>query len=168
MIQLDPNHDPPPPAPKAANLGGVGGSSATTLYLQDVTDINVNVTEEFGDLPLDRVKALVEQKRRAGSQDGGIVIALRALRKRLQHEAVPNARSREDEPTPGTARVEDLESRAQAIAPSNADDLEVQWLMVYLEEGASDREALQMLAERRRNSAVSKEGEDESGQKQRR
>jgi hypothetical protein len=64
MIQHDPNHDPPPPTTKAAHVGGVGGSSVTTLYLQEVTDINVNVTEEFGDLPLDRVKALVEQKRR--------------------------------------------------------------------------------------------------------
>jgi hypothetical protein len=163
MIHHDPNHDPPPPAPKAANLGGVGGPSATTLYLQDVTDINVNVTEEFGDLPLDRVKALVEQKRRAGSQDGGIVMALRALRKRLQHEAVAHARSRDDGRTTGIARVEDLESRAQAIAPSNADDLDVQWLMVYLEEGASEGQALQMLAERRRSSAVSKESEDEPG-----
>ena len=149
MIQHDPNHDPPPPEQNAANPGGVGGPSATTLYLQEVTDINTSVTEEFGDLPFDRVKALVEQKRRAGSQDGGIVIALRALRKRLERDAISRAQPHQDTHRDRDAEVEAIKAQAQAIAPPDADELDIQWLMVYLEEGASNDEALQMLDERR-------------------
>jgi hypothetical protein len=149
MIQHDPNHDPPPPERNATNLGGVGGPSATTLYLQEVTDINTSVTEEFGDLPLDRVKALVEQKRRAGSQDGGIVIALRALRKRLERDVINMAQPSQDTHCDRNAEVEAIKAQAQAIAPPDADELDIQWLMVYLEEGASNDESLQMLAERR-------------------
>ncbi len=149
MIHHDPNHDPPPPEQKAADLGGVGGPSATTLYLQEVTDINTSVTEEFGDLPIDQVKALVEQKRRAGSQDGGIVIALRALRKRLERDAVSGAQPHRDTHRDQVAQVEDIKTQARTIAPPDADEFDIQWLMVYLEEGASPDEALQMLAKRR-------------------
>jgi hypothetical protein len=149
MIQHDPNHDPPPPERNATNPGGVGGPSATTLYLQEVTDINTSVTEEFGDLPFDRVKALVEQKRRAGSQDGGIVIALRALRKRLERDVLSKAQPHPDTSRNRIAEVEAIKAQAQAIAPPDADELDIQWLMIYLEEGASNDEALQMLAERR-------------------
>jgi hypothetical protein len=148
MIQHDPNHDPPPPAPQAANLGGVGGPSATTLYLQEVTDINTHVTEEFSDLPLDRVKALVEQKRGAGSRDGGIVIALRALRKRLERDTISGAQPDQDTHRDRIAQVEAIKLQARAIAPADADEFDIQWLMVYLEEGASPDEALQMLAKR--------------------
>ena len=114
-----------------------------------MTDINTSVTEEFGDLPFDRVKALVEQKRRAGSQDGGIVIALRALRKRLERDAVSKAEPPQDTHRNRMAEIEAIKAQAQAIAPLDAEELDIQWLMVYLEEGANNDEALQMLAERR-------------------
>jgi len=139
-------------------LGGGGGPSATTLYLQEATDINAMVTEEFDDLPLDRVKALVAQKRRAGAQDGGIVIALRALRERLQREAVAIVAPGEDAHTNTIARVAEIKARAIEIAPPDADDLDLQWLMVYLEEGASDDQALHMLAERHAHAREANEG----------
>src|SRR6266542_3816145 len=109
MIHHDPCPDPPPPEQKTANLDGGGGLSATTLYLQEVTEINANVTEELGDLPLDQVKALVEKKRRSGSQDGGIVIALRALRRRLQREPHIDEDAHASEQISIDTRVEDLD-----------------------------------------------------------
>jgi hypothetical protein len=147
MIHHDPIHAPPPPARNDADPVGGGGLSATTLYLQDVTDINAGVTEEFGDLPLDRVRALVEQKRRAGSQDGGIVIALRALKQRLASEAHQHVQLPSDSVVDHSARVAALDARARAIAPPDADEFAIQWLMVYLEEGASDDEARRLLEE---------------------
>jgi hypothetical protein len=165
MIQQDPNHDPPPPAQRKTQLGGGGGPSATTLYLQEATDINAMVTEEVGDLPLDRVKALVAQKRRAGAQDGGIVIALRALRERLQREAVAIVAPGEDAHTATIARVAEIKARAIEIAPPDADDLDLQWLMVYLEEGASDEEALHTLAERHAHTREVNEGTNDARRK---
>jgi len=158
MIHHDPIHDPPPPGLNDADPVGGGGPSATTLYLQDVTDINAAVTEEFGDLPLDRVRPLVEQKRRAGSKDGGIVVALRALRQRLAREALQKGQLPGDSVDDHRARVAALDARARTIAPPDADEFAIQWLMVYLEEGASDDEARQRLEERRaRTRAVNEE-----------
>lgn len=149
----DPSHDPPTPTDFQQQFdfsGGGGGPFPTTLYLQEHTDINIAVTEELGDLPLDRVKELVERKRRAGSKDGGIVNALRAFKRRLALEAQEAAaRSSTGQPSDIVESVDVLEARARAIAPADADEIEMQWLMVFLEEGASDDDALRMLAERR-------------------
>ncbi|MEN9934102.1 MAG: hypothetical protein RLZZ387_681 [Chloroflexota bacterium] len=139
-------HDPPPP--EAANHvdSGGGGLSETALFLMNEVDVNPRVAAELGDLPLDRVRELVARKRRSGSRSGGIVNALRALQTQLQllppkeHEA-----QQEHSDTSEAA----LERRAQRIAPPDTTELEMQYLLLYLEEGASDNEALERLQAQR-------------------
>jgi hypothetical protein len=49
-------HDPPPGCAEAANLGGGGGPSATTIYLIEHENINPTTAQRLGHLPLDAVK----------------------------------------------------------------------------------------------------------------
>jgi hypothetical protein len=146
-------HDPPPPGPSETTaVGGGGGPSATTVYLIEQQNINPATAYELGDLPLDAVKTLCQKKRSAGTREGGIVNALRVLHKQLA--AAPAGRSSEDTDT-GNVRQKSLEARATAIAPQGISYLDWQYLLLYLEDGATDDEALEKLRERQTNEAPS-------------
>jgi hypothetical protein len=127
------NHDHDPPPPEAANHvdSGGGGMSETAL---------------FGVLPLNRVRELVARKRRSGSRSGGIVNALRALQTQLPLSPAQEHEAQQEHSDRSEAA---LERRARGIAPSDITELEMQYLLLYLEEGASDDEALQRLQAQR-------------------
>jgi hypothetical protein len=146
---LNQSHDPPPPQGEISSGSGGGGAlSATALFLLNELDVNPKVAAELGDLPLDRVRDTVARKQRAGSRSGGIVNALRLLRSQLQAApAYKNAEvSTEDD---YYTQLAALEQRVQQIAPSDLNDLERQYLLLYLEEGATDAEALKRLRAQR-------------------
>jgi hypothetical protein len=146
-------HDPPPPEQSETTaIGGGGGPSATTIYLIEQQNINPTTAYELGHLPLDAVKTLCQKKRSAGTREGGIVNALRVLDKQLA--AAPLAHSSEDSDTT-TLGQKSLEARAAAIAPPEISYLDWQYLLLYLEDGATDDEALQKLRERQADAASS-------------
>jgi hypothetical protein len=133
-------HDPPPPGQSETTaVGGGGGPSPTTVYLIEQQNINPTTADELGDLPLDAVKTLCQKKRSAGTREGGIVNALRVLHKQLA--AAPSTRSNEDTDT-ANLHQEALQARAAAIAPLEISYLDWQYLLLYLEDGATDDEAL--------------------------
>lgn len=139
------SHETPPARTRRNGVGGAHDSvTATELYLIE-SDINPSVARELGDLPLDRVRPVVEQKKAAGSRPGGIVNALRVLRSKLSQPAPSDAFERE---AAGT-RAYELLARVEAIAPPDASDLDKQYLMLYLdEEGLTEAEALNKLRAR--------------------
>jgi hypothetical protein len=141
-------HERPPP-PARANADGGGGHSdvatETELYLIE-NDINPRVAHELGELPLDRVRPVVERKRAAGSQPGGIVNALRALRGKLAQPAPGDVSGQE---ATALDRTRELRARVEAIASPDASDLDKQYLMLYLdEEGLTEAAALNKLRAR--------------------
>ncbi|MEN9937237.1 MAG: hypothetical protein RLZZ387_3816 [Chloroflexota bacterium] len=142
------NHDHDPPPPEAANHvdSGGGGMSETALFLMNEVDVNPRVAAELGDLPLNRVRELVARKRRSGSRSGGIVNALRALQTQLPLSPAQEHEAQQEHSDRSEAA---LERRARGIAPSDITELEMQYLLLYLEEGASDDEALQRLQAQR-------------------
>jgi hypothetical protein len=145
-------HDPPPPPERseATTIGGGGGPSTTTMYLIEQQNINPTTASELGHLPLDAVKTLCQKKRSAGTREGGIVNALRVLDKQLA--AAPSGQSSEDSDTVNM-RQKSLETRAAAISPPEISYLDWQYLLLYLEDGATDDEALQKLRERQTDEA---------------
>jgi hypothetical protein len=144
-----------PPTPAHTSRNGVGGGphdsvTETELYLIE-SHINPSVACELGDLPLDRVRPVVEQKKALGSQPGGIVNALRALRSKLEQ---PEQREAIDRDAAALARTEQIKARVEVIAPPDASDLDRQYLMLYLdEEGLTEAEALNKLCVRRERKA---------------
>jgi hypothetical protein len=136
-----------PPTPAHASRNGVGGGpgasiTETELYLIE-SHINPSVARELGDLPLDRVRPLVEQKKAAGSRLGGIVNALRVLRGKLSQPVQSDSADRE---AAALARMQQIRARVEAIAPPDASELDKQYLMLYLdEEGLTEAEALNKL-----------------------
>lgn len=142
------SHENPPPPARASTNGGGGHSdfaTETELYLIE-NDINPRVAHELGELPLERVRPVVEQKKAAGSQQGGIVNALRALRGKLSQPTPSDAAETE---TAKVARIHELSMRVAALAPPDASDLDKQYLMLYLdEEGLTEVEALNKLRAR--------------------
>ena len=142
------SHETPPPVPPSSNGAGGGshGSATETELFLIERHINPGVARELGDLPLDRVRPLVEQKKAAGSQPGGIVNALRALRGKLSQPVQSDSLDRE---AAARARVEHLRARVEAIAPSGASEIDKQYLMLYLDEEAlTEAEALTRLRAR--------------------
>lgn len=129
---------PPPPAPAS---GEGGGPTATERYLLR-SGFSAKAAREFRVLELAAVQADVERRRELGQGLGAMVTAWR-----VEPPAVPAGVS--SKVSAAAARAANAKAEALALAPSDASELEIQYLALDLEDGALPAIALANLLHRR-------------------
>ncbi|MFV9505243.1 MAG: hypothetical protein AB4911_11835 [Oscillochloridaceae bacterium umkhey_bin13] len=143
IYQNEIHEDPtPPPAATGAQAGGDGGGlTATERYLLR-EGFSTRAAREFRDLDRGTVQADLERRRGLGQGIGAIVTTWR----------VEPPRGTTLDPAASQAinhRATSAKAQALAIAPPDANDIEIQYLALDMEEGLAPAQALTNLHERR-------------------
>lgn len=143
ILQNEIHEDPtPPPATTGAPSGGDGGGLTATERFLLREGFSTRAAREFRDLDRSTVQADIERRRGLGQGIGAIVTTWRV--------EPPHAATPEPAASPAiTRRATSAKVQALAIAPPDASPLEIQYLALDLEEGATTERALANLQARR-------------------
>lgn len=142
ILQNEIPEDPtPPPSAPGTGSGGGGGPTDTTRYLLQ-QGFSARAAHEFGHLDINALRGDLERRRGFGQGNGAIVTAWRVEPPRAQGAETARLAVM-------ATRATDAKAQALAIAPPDVTPLEIQYLALDLEEGASAQVALNNLAARR-------------------